>query len=82
MSPERKPGRADDGKKAAAGDKETDAAESQSGRKPWVKKTPVQIVLDQIAKQEEKVNDMREELKKEERELQKLQQAKKVLEAT
>jgi len=28
------------------------------------------------------VNDMREELKKEERELQKLQQAKKVLEAT
>ena len=55
---------------------------AKDGRKPWVKKTPVEVVLEQIGKQEEKVNDMREELKKEERELQKLQQAKKVLEAT
>jgi hypothetical protein len=54
----------------------------KGGRKPWVKKTPVEVVLEQIAKQEAKVSDMREELKKEERELQKLQQAKKVLEAT
>lgn len=53
-----------------------------TGRKPWVKKTPVEVVLEQIGKQEEKVSDLREELKKEERELQKLQQAKKVLEAT
>ena len=52
------------------------------GRKPWVKKTPVEHVLEQIGKQEEKVNELRAELKKEERELQKLQQAKKVLEAT
>lgn len=57
-------------------------ASAKEGRKPWVKKTPVEVVLEQIAKQEEKVNDMREELKKEERELQKLQQAKKVLEAS
>lgn len=56
--------------------------EGKTGRKPWVKKTPVEVVLEQIGKQEEKVNDLREELKKEERELQKLQQAKKVLEAT
>jgi len=41
----------------------------------------VEIVLEQIGKQERKVNEMREDLKKEERELQKLQQAKKVLEA-
>lgn len=54
----------------------------EGGRKSWVKKTPVQVVLEQIAKQENKVNDLREELKKQERELQKLQQAKKVLEAT
>lgn len=82
MSPERKQKRPADGKTAAAGpDTETDAAQTKSGRKTWVKKTPVQVVLDQITKQEEKVNDMREELKKEERELQKLQQAKKVLEA-
>ena len=56
--------------------------EAKTGRKPWVKKTPVEVVLEQIGKQEKKVNDLREELKKEERELQKLQQAKKVLEAT
>jgi len=52
-----------------------------SGRKPWIKKTPVEIVLEQIGKQEEKVAEMRKELTREERELAKLQQAKKVLEA-
>jgi hypothetical protein len=82
MSPQRKPDRPADGKTLAAGAAgEADAAHAKTGRKLWVKKTPVQVVLDQIAKQEGKVNDMREELKKEERELQKLQQAKKVLEA-
>ena len=43
-------------------------------RKPWIKKTPVDVVLEQITKQEEK-------LAREERELAKLQQAKKLLEA-
>jgi hypothetical protein len=51
------------------------------GRKAWVKKTPVEVVLEQIGKQEEKVAEMREELAHEERELSKLQQARKVLEA-
>jgi len=51
-----------------------------AGRKSWVKKTPVEIVLEQIGKQEEKVAEMREELAHEERELGKLQQARKVLE--
>ncbi len=51
-------------------------------RKTWVKKSPVDVVLEQITKQEKRVNDLREDLKKEERELQKLQQAKKVLEAS
>ncbi len=50
-------------------------------RKPWVKKTPVAIVLEQIEKQEKTVVGMRAELAREERELAKLQQAKKVLEA-
>jgi len=54
---------------------------STSGRKAWIKKTPVEIVLEQIGKQEEKVAGMRKELAREERELGKLQQAKKVLEA-
>jgi hypothetical protein len=52
-----------------------------SGRKAWIKKTPVDIVLEQIGKQEEKVVEMRQELAREERELAKLQQARKVLEA-
>jgi hypothetical protein len=52
-----------------------------NGRKAWIKKTPVEVVLEQIGKQEEKVAGMREELANEERELGKLQQAKKVLEA-
>ncbi|MGC9224923.1 MAG: hypothetical protein ACP5E2_13430 [Terracidiphilus sp.] len=52
-----------------------------TGRKPWIKKTPVEVVLEQIGKQEEKVAGMREELAHEERELAKLQQARKVLEA-
>lgn len=84
MSAERKPDRTADGKKAAAGDREPETPQSQAkpGRKTWVKKTPVEVVLEQIAKQEQRVAGMREELKKEERELQKLQQAKKVLEAT
>ena len=56
-------------------------AQDTSGRKPWIKKTPVEVVLEQIGKQEEKVAEMREELAHEERELAKLTQARKVLEA-
>ena len=57
-------------------------AASSGSRKPWVKKTPVEVVLEQITKQEEKVNEMRAELQREEKELSKLQQARKVLEST
>ena len=66
---------------AAATPAEPATSQSTSGRKPWIKKTPVEIVLEQIGKQEEKVAEMRKELTREERELAKLQQAKKVLEA-
>jgi hypothetical protein len=61
--------------------KAVSTAAQQTGRKAWVKKTPVEVVLEQIDKQEEKVAGMREELVHEERELAKLQQARKVLEA-
>ncbi len=57
------------------------SAEQSTGRKAWIKKTPVEVVLEQISKQEEKVAGMRQELAHEERELAKLQQARKVLEA-
>jgi hypothetical protein len=65
---------------AAASTAAPKAETSTPGRKPWIKKTPVEIVLEQIGKQEEKVAEMRKELAREERELSKLQQAKKVLE--
>lgn len=57
------------------------AASTSTGRKPWIKKTPVEVVLEQIHKQEQKVAEMREAISYEERELSKLQQAKKVLES-
>ena len=57
------------------------AAAPPTARRAWVKKTPVEVVLEQIGKQEEKVGEMREALAHEERELGKLQQARKVLEA-
>lgn len=57
------------------------ADQSATGaRKPWVKKTPVEVVLDQIGRQEHKVAQMRDELAREERELAKLHKAKTVLE--
>jgi len=57
-------------------------ATTSTGRKPWIRKTPVEVVLDQIRKQEDKVAEMREAISREERELAKLQQAKKILEST
>ena len=49
--------------------------------KRWIPKSPAQVVLDQIAKQEKKVQGLEDQLKKEKAELQKLQQAKKIFEA-
>jgi hypothetical protein len=57
------------------------AATQSSGRKAWVPRTPIQVVLEQLDKQEQKVAEMREQLAHEERALSKLQQARKVLEA-
>ena len=57
------------------------APEPAQGRKSWVKKTTVEVVLEQIGKQESRVAELREALAHEERELAKLQQARKVLEA-
>jgi len=65
----------------ATAQRATAAATSSTGRKPWIKKTPVEVVLEQLDKQEQRVAEMRKELAQEERELSKLQQARKVLEA-
>jgi len=52
-----------------------------TARKPWKKKTPVEVVLDQIERVREAVAEREEELKAARRELQKLEEAKKLLEA-
>ena len=54
---------------------------AQAGRKPWKKKTPVEIMLDQIEKIRESVTQKEEELKQAKRQLQKLEEARKVLES-
>lgn len=60
----------------------TATAAEQSKRKPWVRRTPVDVVLDQIKKQEERVADLQAELEKEKGGLDRLKAARKVLEAT
>jgi hypothetical protein len=54
---------------------------STGGRKPWIKRTPADIVLEQITKQEEKVSELRTDLAREERLLAKMQQVKTAFEA-
>jgi uncharacterized membrane protein YjjP (DUF1212 family) len=60
----------------------TAATQTQATRKPWKKKTPVEVVLDQINRLRDDVVAKEEELKQAKRQLQKLEEAKKVLEAT
>jgi hypothetical protein len=50
-------------------------------RKPWKKKTPVELVLAQIEKVREDVAEQEEKLKLARRELQKLEEVRKLLEA-
>lgn len=58
------------------------AAENSAQRKPWKKKTPVEVVLDQINKLREDVAKKEEDLKQARRQLQKLEEVRKVLETT
>ena len=56
-------------------------AKLPTARKPWKKRTPIEVVLDQINKVREGVAKREEELKAARRELQKLEEAKKLLES-
>jgi hypothetical protein len=61
---------------------DTDArTTASSGRKPWTPKSPVEVILDQITKQEKKVAELQHELDTEKATLTKLLEAKKVLQA-
>ena len=58
------------------------AAAGQSDRKPWKKKTSVEVVIDQIEREKNGVAKLEEELKHARRQLQKLEEARKLLEST
>lgn len=60
----------------------TAATTGATGRKPWKKKTPVEVVLDQINRLRDDVAKKEEEFKQAKRQLEKLEAARKVLEAT
>ncbi len=51
-------------------------------RRPWKKKTPVEVVMDQITRLREDVTRREEELKQAKRQMQKLDEVLKVLEST
>ena len=53
-----------------------------SGRKPWKKKTPTEVVLEQIDRLRDDVTKKEEELKQAKKQLQKLEEVRKVLEST
>jgi hypothetical protein len=53
----------------------------KNDRKPWVKKTPVQVVLNQIERLREGLEKREEELKQAKRQLQKLEDVRKILES-
>jgi hypothetical protein len=49
-------------------------------RKPWKKKTPVEVVLEQADKLKAEIADMEEEIKAKRRQLVKFEEAKKLFE--
>ena len=67
-------------KKAPEGTAAVPAA-TAGQRKPWVKKTPVQAVLNQIERLHEGLAKKEEELKQAKRQLQKLEEVRKILES-
>jgi hypothetical protein len=52
------------------------------GRKPWKKKSPVEVVLEQAAKLKAEIAEAEEDLKAKRRQLQKFEEARKLFEAT
>jgi hypothetical protein len=55
---------------------------TQTQRKPWKKKTPAEIMLSQMDRLREDVAQKEEELKQAKRQLQKFEEARKILEST
>ena len=51
-------------------------------RKPWRKKSPVEVVLEQADKLKSEIAEMEEEIKEKRKQLQRFEEAKKIFEAT
>ena len=51
------------------------------GRKPWKKKSPVEVVLEQANKLKAEIAETEEELKAKRKQLQKFEEARKIFEA-
>ncbi len=56
------------------------APAKSEGRKPWKKKTPVEVVLEQADKLKAEIAEMEEEIKAKRRQLQKFEEARKLFE--
>jgi hypothetical protein len=56
------------------------APAKSEGRKPWKKKTPVEVVMEQADKLKAEIAEGEEELKAKRRQLEKFEQAKKLFE--
>ena len=63
----------------ASGESAAPAA-TAGGRKPWKKKTPVQVVLDQADKLKQEIADIEEDLKQKRKQLLKFEEARKIFE--
>jgi hypothetical protein len=56
--------------------------EKPEGRKPWKKKTPVEVIFEQADKLRAEIAEAEEELKAKRKQLQKFEEAKKLFEAS
>ena len=55
--------------------------EKPEGRKPWKKKSPVEVVLEQADKLKAEIAEMEEELRAKRKQLQKFEEARKLFES-
>jgi hypothetical protein len=56
-------------------------ATTKPERKPWKKKSPVEVVLEQADKLKSEITEMEEEIKVKRKQLEKFEQARKLFEA-
>jgi len=56
--------------------------EAKPERKPWKKKTPVEVVLEQAEKLKAEIAEAEEEIKAKRRQLQKFEEARKIFETS